>query len=104
MVSPNLAVPTLVLDALFWIAVGACVVSQFFIFRAVWRVIPPVTGPSSVPAPRRAAEVVWALLPALLMVGAFVGAWRLMHPPIPTGLPAAQGAISAPAAAPATSA
>ena len=62
--------------ALFWLAVAACAVAQFFILRAVWRVVPSVTGSPEVPAPRRAPEMAWALLPTLLMAALFVGAWR----------------------------
>jgi hypothetical protein len=76
--------PPSVLSALFWIAAALCVVAQVYILRAVWRVVPSVTGSPSVPVPRRALEMAWAVLPALLMMGAFAGAWRLMHPATPT--------------------
>ena len=77
---PTPLLPGPVLDVIFWIAAAACVVAQWFILRAVWRVIPSVTGAPNVPVPRRAQEIAWAILPALLMLGAFVGAWRTMHP------------------------
>ncbi len=71
---------TPVRDALFVLAAVSCVVAQYFIIRAVWRVVPAETGSPSVPAPRRASEMAWAILPALLIGAAFVGAWRVMHP------------------------
>ncbi|MEQ1692438.1 MAG: hypothetical protein ABMA00_14190 [Gemmatimonas sp.] len=70
---------SLQVDTLFWIAATACVVAQFFIVRAVWKVLPSVTGAPNVPIPRRALEVLWVLLPIVLLVGAFFGAWRRMH-------------------------
>ena len=68
------------LDVIFWIAAAECVIAQWFILRAVWRVIPSVTGAPNVPMPKRASEIAWAILPALLLAAAFVGAWRTMHP------------------------
>ncbi len=76
-------VPPFVLDAIFWIAAVSCVVAQFFILRAVWRVVPSITGSPNVPAPRRAPEVFWALLPTLLLIALFIGAWRVRHPSSP---------------------
>ncbi|MBP6774672.1 MAG: hypothetical protein KA154_16865 [Gemmatimonadaceae bacterium] len=97
--SPTTAamLPTPVLDALFWVAAVACLVSQVFILRAVWRVVPSVTGSPDVPAPKRASEMAWALLPTLLLLGAFAGAWRLMHPPVPSDPSVSRGASVAPA-------
>ena len=80
-----------ILDALFWIAVLGCAVAQFFIIRAVLRPsagLPaesPLRTPSSaVPVRRqsgRVQEIIWAVLPSLLLAAAFVLAWRVMHPP-----------------------
>lgn len=74
------AVPAPVLDALFWTAAIACAVAQYFIVRAVWKVIPSGTSSPDVPAPRRAMEIMWVLLPVVLLAGAFVGTWRHLHP------------------------
>lgn len=83
-------------DAIFWIAVAACAVAQIFILRAVFRVTPAgiAAGSSasstpdgesvSVPKPHRLTEIVWVVLPVVLLVLAFVGAWRVMHPAPPT--------------------
>ena len=97
---PSPPVPSFWLDVIFWIAAAACVIAQWFILRAVWRVIPSVTGAPNVPMPKRASEVVWAIVPALLLAGAFVGAWRTMHPASPTDFhpPTSHGASVAPVA------
>lgn len=73
------ALPPSVLVAIFWVAAAGCVVAQFFILRAVWKVAPISSEAHTVPAPRRGVEIFWAILPALLMLGAFIGAWRMMH-------------------------
>lgn len=70
---------SLSVNVLFWIAATACVVAQYFIVRAVWKVLPAVTGAPNVPVPRRALELVWVLLPIVLLAGAFFGAWRRLH-------------------------
>ncbi len=80
-------VPGPLLLALFWFAVAACAVAQFFILRAVWRVVPSVTGSPDVPAPRRAPEMAWALLPTLLVAALFIGAWRAARTPSATNSP-----------------
>ena len=94
------AVPIQLLDAVFWLSAAACVVAQYFIVRAVWRVIPSVTGSPNVPMPRRAQEMMWVLLPALLLIGAFIGAWRHLHPPASSDMnpSTSRGALVAPAA------
>lgn len=85
---------------LFVVAAIACLVAQFFIIRAVVRVVPSVTGSPHVPAPRRAMEIAWAILPAVLIIAVFVGAWRLMSPapPPPIDSTTSHGAPTAPLA------
>jgi hypothetical protein len=70
---------------LFWMLVVACAVAQFYIVRGLFRAeVSPAeqsalgAAASSVPQPRRAAEVAWAILPLVGLVAVFVGAWRLM--------------------------
>lgn len=86
---------TRILDAAFWAAVVLCAVAQIFILRAVFRVTPGLSSngagnqadsgvtiaeKSGVPTPHRLTEIVWVLLPVVLLALAFVGAWRAMHP------------------------
>lgn len=78
-----------VLDALFWTAVAACAVAQFFILRAVFA--PEAPAPAGSPAeagraagrlrrPSRPLEIAWAVLPAVGLVFLFLWAWQLQHP------------------------
>ncbi|MEP6762969.1 MAG: hypothetical protein ABJB66_01600 [Gemmatimonadaceae bacterium] len=101
---------TRLIDALFWVAVVACTVAQLFILRAVFRISPRLSASNAgnsraaadssgvaddsaavsrsepykeqynVPAPHRATEMLWVVLPVVLLVLAFVGAWHVMHP------------------------
>ncbi|GAB1344522.1 hypothetical protein [Gemmatimonas sp.] len=66
--------------ALFWVALAACVVAQFFIMRAVFRVLPAAPANSDVPVPRRWAEIVQVILPIAGLAALFYGAWRAMNP------------------------
>ncbi|MEO7361513.1 MAG: hypothetical protein ABI120_14365 [Gemmatimonadaceae bacterium] len=87
--------PTMLSDAIFWVAVAACAIAQIFILRAVFRVTPAGVQPGSsasstpdgesvsVPKPHRLTEIVWVVLPVVLLVLAFVLAWRTMHPAPP---------------------
>lgn len=40
----------------------------------------PYTEQYNVPTPHRATELLWVMLPVVLLVLAFVGAWQVMHP------------------------
>lgn len=98
--APTLLVQGPIAATLFWIAVAACVVAQFFIIRAVVRAVPSETGSPHVPTPRRALEIAWAILPAVLIIAVFLGAWRIVSPsapfePLPTS---SRGALDAPLA------
>lgn len=80
---------TVLVPVVFWIAVAGCAIAQFFIFRAVLRSdvaspleANPLVHASTISSRRqsgRVAEVVWAVIPALFLVAAFVLAWRAMH-------------------------
>jgi heme/copper-type cytochrome/quinol oxidase subunit 2 len=80
---------TAVLDALFWIALAACAVAQFFILRAVFA--PEAPAPVGSPAeagraagrlrrPSRPLEIAWAVLPAVGLVVLLAWAWQMQHP------------------------
>lgn len=71
----------------FWVAAVACAVAQLAIVRSVFVARAPVgaadgapdSAAGRVPATRRAAEVTWAVLPALALAGVLVLTWRAMH-------------------------
>jgi hypothetical protein len=69
-----------VATTLFWLAVAACGVAQYFIMRAVFRVLPAAPANSEVPVPRRWAEIVQVILPIAGLVALFYGAWRALFP------------------------
>jgi hypothetical protein len=79
---------SVVLEALFWGAAAACAAGQVVILRAVLRTAPDGGAPAAsapapeapdVPKPNRPLEILWAVLPGVLLAAAFAGTWRAMH-------------------------
>ncbi len=67
MISPKLA------DAIFWVAVAACLVAQVAILRSV------VISRAGSRA-RRAVEIAWAVAPAVALALVLAATWRTLHP------------------------
>jgi hypothetical protein len=67
MISPILA------DAIFWVAVAACLVAQAAILRSV-----AATRTGS--AGHRATELAWAIAPAVALALVLAATWRTLHP------------------------
>lgn len=86
---------TTAFDVIFFIAAAACLVAQMFVVRAVWRVLPLGTSSPDVPVPRRAMEIVWVVLPALLLIGVFLGTWRLRQSGARAATPAVSPGVAA---------
>jgi heme/copper-type cytochrome/quinol oxidase subunit 2 len=81
--------PSVLADAVFWIAVAACAVAQVAILRSVLAARAPERagfpglpgGPTpAVPAGSRAVETFWAVLPAVGLVVLLALTWRALHP------------------------
>ncbi|HEU4990547.1 MAG TPA: cytochrome c oxidase subunit II transmembrane domain-containing protein [Gemmatimonadaceae bacterium] len=66
-------------DAIFWIAAVCCLVAQVAIIRSALSPHEPAPGSEQVPRPRTGVEVVWTLLPALVLIGVFALTWQAMH-------------------------
>lgn len=88
--SPNVA------DAVFWIAVVACVVAQVAITRSVLVARQPELPAGARVAPaRRSAELAWALLPAVALAAVLALTWRTLHPTVATESRAVAGEVRA---------
>ena len=66
-------------DAIFWIAAACCVVAQGLLLRSA--LTAPFSRPDApaLPAPRRAVEVAWTLLPAIGLALVLWFSWRAIH-------------------------
>lgn len=72
--------PEAVADLMFWVALVCCAVAQVAIIRSVFIVTPAAaTGAEPGAVPRRATELAWALLPAVVLGALFWVTWRAMH-------------------------
>jgi len=66
-------------DAIFWIAVACCALAQAAILQSVF--VSPARAADREPASatRRVAEICWAILPGVALVGVFVFTWRAIQ-------------------------
>ena len=71
--------PSFAADAVFWVAVACCVVAELFILRSTLLARGPQSG-KPLPSRRRAAEVAWAVLPAVALALVLAATWRAIHP------------------------
>lgn len=71
--------PEAAADLLFWVALACCAVAQIAIIRSVLLVTPSVRPGEPAPVSRRATELAWAVLPAVVLAALFWVTWRAMH-------------------------
>ena len=70
-------------DVIFWVAVVCCAVAQWFILRLAFAAPDAASVQVAgrvVPKSRRAAEIVWAVLPAVMLALVLAATWRAVHP------------------------
>lgn len=67
-------------DAIFWVAVACCAISQLAIIRSA--VVSPtrVAGAEPSSSARRASEIAWAVIPGVALVVVLCLTYRAMHP------------------------
>jgi hypothetical protein len=73
-------------DAVFWIAVGCCVIAQLAILRSVLRVsstrhstIESGSAAHSESAVHRAIDIAWAVIPGIALAFVLLYTWRAMR-------------------------
>jgi hypothetical protein len=79
-------------DAIFWIAVASCLVAQAAILRSV---LAGRGAAAPAPLPRRAAEVAWAIVPAVALALVLAATWRSLHPADGAGVAAGRAGAEA---------
>ena len=88
-------------NSVFWLAVICCVVAQAALLRSVLTVR-QLERPTSAVGPlepvRQGMEVLWAVVPAVLLVGVLWLTWREMHPTVSVEPAAGSIVVSAEAA------
>jgi len=63
----------------FWVAVVLCVIAHRYILRSAFAAGAAVEHSHTLPPIRRAAEVVWVVLPAVALVYLFIATWRAIE-------------------------
>jgi heme/copper-type cytochrome/quinol oxidase subunit 2 len=63
-------------QTIFWVAVVLCVIAHRFILRSAFAAGAAVEHSHTLPPIRKAAEVVWVVLPAIALVFLLVATWR----------------------------
>ena len=71
--------PEAAADLIFWIALACCAIAQIAIIRSVLLVKPLEPRSERMPTVRRASEIAWAVLPAVMLALVFWATWREMH-------------------------
>jgi heme/copper-type cytochrome/quinol oxidase subunit 2 len=74
-------------DLVFWIAAACCSVAQVAVVRSAIRA--PMTDHTGagVAMPRRSAEIVWTIIPAIALLLLLIATWRAMHPQMMHDMP-----------------
>ena len=74
-------------EPLFWAAVASCIVAQALIFRSTWRAgVRTASGDERPDVPRSpaSAELVWVILPALMLAVVLAFTWRAIRESAPS--------------------
>jgi heme/copper-type cytochrome/quinol oxidase subunit 2 len=64
-------------DVVFWLAVACCTVGHLAILRSI--VTAPIGPTEHNSRTRRALEIFWAVLPAIILGAVLTFTWRAMH-------------------------
>lgn len=73
-----------VLHVLFWVAVAVCAFGQVAVLRAVFTGRTPGAAAPDAARRRRAGEILWAIVPACMLVLVLVLTWQAMRTNTPT--------------------
>ena len=79
----------MIATTVFWVAVVLCVIAHRFILRSAFAAGAAVQHSHTLPPIRRAAEVLWVVVPAISLIVLLVATWRaigehqMAHEPVP---------------------
>jgi heme/copper-type cytochrome/quinol oxidase subunit 2 len=66
-------------EPIFWIAAALCIVAELAILRAAFA--PPTDAGPAAPVPQspRGLEMIWAIIPAVILAILLAATWRAVH-------------------------
>lgn len=71
--------PPAAAGAIFWIATACCLVAQIAVIRSAIRAPMPGSDATPVKMPRRPLEILWTIIPAIVLALVLVSTWNAMH-------------------------
>lgn len=66
-------------ELIFWIACGLCVVAELAILRSAFSPHANADTPTPIPHSPRGTEMVWAVIPAIILGVLLAATWRAIH-------------------------
>ncbi len=69
----------MIATSIFWVAVVLCVIAHRYILRSAFAAGAAVQHSHTLPPIRRAAEVLWVVLPAVALVFLLIATWRAIE-------------------------
>ncbi len=66
-------------ELIFWIASGLCVIAELAILRSAFAPHTHADTPASIPHSPRGTEMVWAVIPAIILGVLLAATWRAIH-------------------------
>ena len=69
----------MIATTIFWVAVVLCVIAHRYILRSAFAAGAAVDHSHTLPPIRKAAEVIWVVLPAVALVFLLIATWRAIE-------------------------
>lgn len=69
----------MIATTIFWVAVVVCVIAHRYILRSAFAAGAAVEHSHSLPPIRKAAEVLWVVVPAVSLVFLLIATWRAIE-------------------------
>ncbi len=66
-------------EPIFWIAAVICIVAELALLRSAFVPHPDTVESASLPHSRRGLEMIWAIVPAIILAILLAATWRAVH-------------------------
>jgi heme/copper-type cytochrome/quinol oxidase subunit 2 len=66
-------------EPIFWIAAAICIVAEIAILRSAFVPHPDTAESASLPHSARGLEMIWAIVPAIVLAILLAATWRAVH-------------------------
>ena len=66
-------------EPIFWVAAVICIVAEIAILRSAFMTHPDTPDSASLPHSGRGLEMIWAIVPAIVLAILLAATWRAVH-------------------------